>query len=47
MIAAILDTGTYGAYIWGSFGLALAVYLWNWLAPRWQRDEVLKRMMER
>jgi heme exporter protein CcmD len=47
VIDSILDTGTYGFYIWGSFGLGFAIYAWNWLAPRLQRGEIRKRMSER
>jgi heme exporter protein CcmD len=46
MIAAILDTGAYGSYVWGSFGLALAVHAWNLLAPRRQREAIVKQLAE-
>jgi heme exporter protein CcmD len=46
MLAEILNTGTYGPYIWGSFALALAVHLWNWLAPRRRRAEVLSELLD-
>ncbi len=36
----------YAAYVWGSFGLTLVVYLWNWLAPRRRRREILESVME-
>lgn len=28
----------YGLYVWGSFGAALAVHLWNWWVPRRERQ---------
>lgn len=38
--------GGYADFVWGSFAAALAVYLWNALAPRWQRRQILDRLEE-
>jgi heme exporter protein D len=39
-----LAMGGYGFYVWGSYGAALAVFLWNAVAPRLERAQVLKRL---
>ncbi|MDD3762608.1 MAG: heme exporter protein CcmD [Nevskiales bacterium] len=36
----------YATFVWTSFGLALAVFLWNWLAPRRRRREILDASLE-
>ena len=36
----------YAFFIWTSYGLALAVVLWNVLVPRLRRDELKKRLSE-
>jgi heme exporter protein CcmD len=46
LLAEILDAGKYGPYVWGSFGCAFAVYLWNYLAPRRARAEILAGMSD-
>ncbi len=33
-------------FIWGSYGLALAVMLWNVLVPRLRRCELKRRLAE-
>lgn len=38
--------GGYANYVWGSFGFALAVHLWNLLAPRWQRRRVMDSLLD-
>ena len=34
----------YAVFVWGSYGLAFAVLLWNALAP-WLRRNQLKRLL--
>lgn len=41
-----LSMGGYGLYVWGSFGCGLAVLVWNVLAPRLARRELLRQMTE-
>jgi heme exporter protein CcmD len=36
----------YALFIWTSYGLALAVVLWNVLLPRLRRGELKKRLSE-
>jgi len=36
----------YALFIWTSYGLALAVVLWNVFAPRLRRSELKKRLSE-
>ena len=36
----------YAAFIWASFGLTALVVMWNVLAPRWQRNELKRRLSE-
>jgi heme exporter protein CcmD len=35
--------GKYALFIWSSYGLTLAVLLWNALAPRLRRGELKRR----
>ena len=44
MSAGFWDMGGYAVYVWGSYGAGLAVFVWNWLAPRLQRREVLGKL---
>jgi heme exporter protein D len=37
--------GGYALFVWGSFGAAALVLLWNILAPRWRRAQVLKTLV--
>ncbi|MFA5938821.1 MAG: heme exporter protein CcmD [Sinimarinibacterium sp.] len=32
----------YAPYVWGSFGLAAAVFAWNWWAPRVRRRQIFE-----
>lgn len=41
-----LEMGGYAVFVWGSFGCAAAVYLWNLIAPRAQRREILQQLSE-
>ena len=34
------NMGGYAFFVWGSFGAAFAVFLWNLVAPRLRRNEV-------
>ena len=36
----------YALFIWTSYGLALAVVLWNVLVPQLRRGELKKRLSE-
>lgn len=38
--------GGYAFYVWSSFGVALLVFVWNWLAPVLRRKELLSRKRE-
>jgi heme exporter protein CcmD len=39
-----LAMGDYGFYVWSSIGLAVAVFIWNALAPRLARRDVMERL---
>jgi heme exporter protein CcmD len=36
----------YALFIWGSYGLTLAVLLWNALTPHFRRSELKRRLSE-
>ena len=38
--------GGYALYVWGSFGIAAAIYLWNLIAPRLRRRAILDSLVE-
>lgn len=38
--------GGYAVYVWGSFGAAALVLLWNILTPGLERRSVLRRLGE-
>lgn len=38
--------GGYAAWVWGSFGCALAVHAWNVLAPRRRRRAILEALAD-
>lgn len=38
--------GGYASYVWGSFAAAAAVLVWNVLAPKARRRELLKVLAE-
>ncbi|HEX4871368.1 MAG TPA: heme exporter protein CcmD [Nevskiaceae bacterium] len=40
-----LQMGGYAPFVWGSFGCAALVLVWNVLAPRWQR-RALRQQLE-
>ncbi|MGQ0620829.1 MAG: heme exporter protein CcmD [Panacagrimonas sp.] len=42
----LFDMGGYELYVWSCVGLGLAVFIWNALAPRWQRRAVMTRLEE-
>jgi heme exporter protein D len=46
MSAEFWNMGGYAVYVWGSFGAALIIYLWNVVAPRRRRRAILNRMDE-
>ena len=39
-------TGKYAVFIWGSYGLTLAVLLWNALVPQLRRGALKRRLSE-
>jgi len=41
-----LEMGGYARFVWGSFGATFTVLIWNVLAPRWRRRDILRRMVE-
>ena len=45
MSAEFWSMGGYAAYVWGSYGFALAVFAWNLIVPRLQR-RALRRQLE-
>ena len=46
MSESFWNMGGYAVYVWGSYGAALAVGLWNLLAPRLRRREILKQLSD-
>ena len=42
----LFDMGGYEFYVWGSIGLALAVFAWNVLAPEIRRRAVIGQLLE-
>ncbi|MGQ0501487.1 MAG: heme exporter protein CcmD [Panacagrimonas sp.] len=45
-MSQLLNMGGYELYVWGSVGLALAVFAWNVLAPALQRRALVERLAE-
>ena len=43
-MSEFLNMGGYALYVWGSYGIAAAVIVWNLLAPRWRRSDILKEL---
>jgi heme exporter protein CcmD len=43
---AFWSMGGYARYVWGCFGAGLAVYLWNWIAPRRRRRAIIDAQLE-
>ena len=41
-----LNMGGYAVFVWGSYGAALAVFVWNVAAPRLERRAVLRRLRD-
>ena len=46
MDSSFWNMGGYAFYVWASYGATLAVFLWNAIAPRLDRDEVLRRLRD-
>ena len=40
------EMGGYAVFVWGSYGAALAVFVWNVAAPRLERRAVLRRLRD-
>lgn len=38
--------GAYGFHVWGSMACALAVFVWNVIAPRLRRAQVLRLLAD-
>ncbi len=45
-MSEFLHMGGYAAYVWGSFGVAVAVFAWNLLAPHLRRGNLLKELSD-
>lgn len=45
-MSEFLSMGGYGAYVWGSFGAALLVFVWNIAAPVLEHRRVLKQLRD-
>ncbi|HUP91204.1 MAG TPA: heme exporter protein CcmD [Solimonas sp.] len=45
MSSQFWNMGGYALYVWGSFGAGLAVVIWNALAPRLRRRELMKEFV--
>jgi heme exporter protein CcmD len=46
MNAEFWSMGGYAVFVWGSYGAALAVFAWNVVAPRLERQSVLRRLKD-
>ena len=44
MSSSFWDMGGYAIYVWGSYGIAAAVFAWNLIAPRLRRRDILKEL---
>jgi heme exporter protein CcmD len=45
-MSPLFEMGGYGVYVWGSVGLALAVFAWNLVAPALERRALLQRLAD-
>ena len=45
-MSEFLNMGGYAFYVWGSYGVALAVFVWNVVAPRLERRALLRRLRD-
>ena len=43
-MSEFLEMGGYAFYVWGSYGAALVVFVWNVVAPRRERARVLRQL---
>ena len=43
-MSEFLNMGGYALYVWASYGIAAGVIVWNLLAPRLRRSELLKEL---
>lgn len=43
-MSEFLQMGGYAGYVWSSFGLGIAVLIWNLWAPTRRRAELLKEL---
>ena len=46
MSSSYWQMGGYAVFVWGSYGIALAVFAWNLIAPRLRRREILKELSD-
>jgi len=44
MSSNVLNMSGYAVYVWGSFGFAVVVFVWNLMAPRLRRRQILKEL---
>ncbi|MGB0954518.1 MAG: heme exporter protein CcmD [Panacagrimonas sp.] len=45
-MSELLNMGGYGNFVWGSFGVAVAVYVWNLWSVRLARRATIARILE-
>lgn len=43
-MSEFLNMGGYALYVWGSYGAAGAILVWNLLAPRLRRSTLLREL---
>lgn len=43
-MSEFIHMGGYAGYVWGSFGAAAVVFIWNLLVPVLRRNEILKEL---
>ena len=43
-MSEFVNMGGYAVFVWGSFGTAIAVFIWNLLVPHLRRSEILKEL---
>ncbi len=46
MNAEFWNMGGYALYVWGSYAGGLAVFVWNFLMPRLERQDVLRKLKD-
>lgn len=46
MNAEFWNMGGYALYVWGSYAVGLAVFVWNVMAPRIERRALLRKLKQ-